>query len=141
MKGLFKRLSILTASLAMVFGVGLVNNEKKAKAEDNILTSASGSGKGYARREITNNGIGWILSMGQSGYLGANSATNHNKSIPTDDDLPVVSAVDSSVSTSTTGFYFYYTTTAVSNVGSIKFMLISKVNATEGKLRKRYLLL
>ena len=29
MKGLFKRLSILTASLAMVFGVGLVNNEKK----------------------------------------------------------------------------------------------------------------
>ena len=33
MKGLFKRLSILTASLAMVFGVGLVNNEKRAKAE------------------------------------------------------------------------------------------------------------
>ena len=33
MKGLFKRLSILTASLAMIFGVGLVNNEKKhAKA-------------------------------------------------------------------------------------------------------------
>ena len=33
MKGLFKRLSILAASLAMVFGVGLVNNEKKnAKA-------------------------------------------------------------------------------------------------------------
>mgnify|MGYP000212928611 CR=1 FL=1 len=32
MKGLFKRLSILTASLAMVFGVGLVNNEKNAKA-------------------------------------------------------------------------------------------------------------
>ncbi len=35
MKGLFKRLSILTASLAMVFGVGLVNSEKKnAKAEN-----------------------------------------------------------------------------------------------------------
>ena len=32
MKGLFKRLSILVASLAMVFGVGLVNNEKSAKA-------------------------------------------------------------------------------------------------------------
>ena len=32
MKGLFKRLSILAASLAMVFGVGLVNNEKNAKA-------------------------------------------------------------------------------------------------------------
>lgn len=33
MKGLFKRLSVLVASLAMVFGVGLVNNEKKnAKA-------------------------------------------------------------------------------------------------------------
>ncbi len=32
MKGLFKRLSILVASLAMVFGVGLVNNEKNAKA-------------------------------------------------------------------------------------------------------------
>ena len=37
MKGLFKRLSVLTASLAMVFGVGLVNNEKKnAKAEATI---------------------------------------------------------------------------------------------------------
>ena len=32
MKGLFKRLSVLAASLAMVFGVGLVNNEKNAKA-------------------------------------------------------------------------------------------------------------
>ena len=32
MKGLFKRLSILTASLAMVFGVGLVNNENNTKA-------------------------------------------------------------------------------------------------------------
>ena len=39
MKGLFKRLSILTASLAMVFGVGLVNNEKKnAKAASNTVT-------------------------------------------------------------------------------------------------------
>ena len=32
MKGLFKRLSVLAASLAMVFGVDLVNNEKNAKA-------------------------------------------------------------------------------------------------------------
>ena len=39
MKGLFKRLSILTASLAMVFGVNLVNNEKKnAKAVSNTVT-------------------------------------------------------------------------------------------------------
>ncbi len=39
MKGLFKRLSVLTASLAMVFGVGLVNNEKKnAKAASNTVT-------------------------------------------------------------------------------------------------------
>ena len=121
MKGLFKRLSILTASLAMVFGVGLVNNEKRAKAEDNVLTSASGSGTGYARRKITNNGIGWILSIGQSGFLGANNKNSHNNSIPTDDDLPVVSAVDPSASISTTGLYFYYTTTAVANVGSIEF--------------------
>ena len=39
MKGLFKRLSVLTASLAMVFGVGLVNEEKKnAKAASNMVT-------------------------------------------------------------------------------------------------------
>ena len=45
MKGLFKRLSILTASLAMVFGVGLVNNEKKnanaATSSNDKITSIS----------------------------------------------------------------------------------------------------
>ena len=45
MKGLFKRLSILTASLAMVFGVGLVNNEKKAKADATIYKQTIFSAK------------------------------------------------------------------------------------------------
>ena len=42
MKGLFKRLSVLAASLAMVFGVDLVNNEKKnAKASISDYTKVT----------------------------------------------------------------------------------------------------
>ena len=37
MRSLFKRLSVLVASLAMVFGVNLVNNEKNAKAVSNTV--------------------------------------------------------------------------------------------------------
>ncbi len=64
MKGLFKRLSILTASLAMVFGVGLVNNEKKnAKAEATIYKQTIFS--------AANN------SAGNSSYTGTfNNTTN-----------------------------------------------------------------
>ncbi len=63
MKGLFKRLSILAASLAMVFGVGLVNNEKNAKAEATIYKQTIFS--------AANN------SAGNSSYTGTfNNTTN-----------------------------------------------------------------
>ncbi len=63
MKGLFKRLSVLVASLAMVFGVGLVNNEKNAKAEATIYKQTIFS--------AANN------SAGNSSYTGTfNNTTN-----------------------------------------------------------------
>lgn len=63
MKSLFKRLSVLVASLAMVFGVGLVNNEKNAKAEATIYKQTIFS--------AANN------SAGNSSYTGTfNNTTN-----------------------------------------------------------------
>ncbi len=123
MKSLLKKLSISMASLAMVVGMGLMskdNTTAKAAAGD-TLTEASGTGSGYgARRTLANNGVNWVLSSGQTGYLGANNATNHNKIVPTAADLPVVQAVNASATTTTTGLYYYYTTTAVANVGALQ---------------------
>ena len=87
------------------------------------LAECSGTGTGYGtRRTLTDShGVEWVLSTGQTGYLGANSATNHNKVKPTAADLPVVKAVKADATTSTTGYYLYYTTTAVANVGSLTF--------------------
>ena len=91
--------------------------------EGDVLAICEGTGNGYGtRRTMTDiHSVKWVLSTGQSGYLGANSATNHNKVKPTAADLPVVKAVKADATASTTGYYFYYTTTPVSNVGSIEF--------------------
>lgn len=124
MKSLWKKLSIGMASFAMVVGIGFTSKNvttAKAAAGD-TLTEASGTGSGYgARRTLTNNGVGWVLSTGQSGFLGTNKAENHTKVTPTAADLPVVQAVNASASTTTTGLYFYYTTTALANVGALQF--------------------
>ncbi len=71
MKGLFKRLSILTASLAMVFGVGLVNNEKKnAKADGESTYSYTFSTKTFTANETQNlSDIDWTLA-GDGAYWG-----------------------------------------------------------------------
>ena len=91
--------------------------------EGDELAICQGTGSGYGtRRTLTDShSVEWVLSTGQSGFLGTNSSTNHDKVKPTAADLPVVKAVKSDASTSTTGYYFYYTTTAVANVGSIEF--------------------
>ena len=91
--------------------------------EGDELAICQGTGSGYGtRRTLTDShSVGWVLSTGQSGYLGTNNATNHNNVKPTAADLPVVKAVKSDASTTTTGYYFYYTTTAVANVGSLEF--------------------
>lgn len=90
--------------------------------EGDELAVCAGTGSGYGtRRTLTDShSVKWVLSTGQSGFLGTNKADNHNKVKPTAADLPIVKAVKADATTSTTGYYFYYTTTAVSNVGSIE---------------------
>ena len=114
---MFKQLQLKTLLLlaCMVMGAG----SAWAQAELAIL---EGSGNyGTRTTKTDSHQVGWVQSTGQPGYLGANSAANHNKVIPTAADLPVVKAVKSDATTSTTGYYFYYTTTPLSDVGSIEF--------------------
>lgn len=87
------------------------------------LASCQGTGSGYGiRRTLSDShGVDWVLSTGQNGYLGTNKADNHGKVKPTAADLPVVKAVSADATTDNTGYYFYYTTTAVANVGSVEF--------------------
>ena len=117
---LFCKMLILSM-LLMVIGVGNVWGAETLK------TTCVGTGSGYGtRRTATYNSIGWVLSTGQSGYLGTNSAENHALVKPTAADLPVVKAQNGSASTTTTGYYFYYTSTAISNVTKIEFYLKGK---------------
>ncbi|MGM9837478.1 MAG: fibronectin type III domain-containing protein [Paludibacteraceae bacterium] len=124
MKKTLRFLSIIVCSL--VFATNAWG------ADGDVLATCSGTGSGYGTRRtsIDANGIGWVLSTGQSGYLGTNNATNHNKVKPTAVDLPVVQAVLSSATTSTTGYYFYYTTTALANVGSLEFSYTDNSGST-----------
>lgn len=120
-------LSMAVAGIGAAVGASYAVNGNEPMmvkaATGDELASCQGTGSGYGtRRTLTDShNVGWVLSTGQSGYLGANNADNHNKVKPTANDLPVVKAVNANVTTSTTGYYFYYTTTAVSNVGSISF--------------------
>ena len=118
--------TIARLRLLLVMFVALSVSINAWAEEGDILTTCQGTGSGYGtRRTLTNNDIGWVLSSGQvsSGttYLGANNATNHGKVKPTATDLPVVKAVKTDATTSTTGYYFYYTSTPLPNVGSIEF--------------------
>ena len=78
MKGLFKRLSVLAASLAMVFGVDLVNNEKKnAKADATVYKQTifsadnNGSGTNSYTSSFQNTTNGFVVTV-------ANGNTNNN---------------------------------------------------------------
>lgn len=98
---------------------------------ETLKTTCVGTGSGYGtRRTATYDGIGWVLASGQTGYLGANSSTNHNKVKPTNADLPVVKAQLASATTSTTGYYFYYTSTAIANVTKIEFSYTEKTGSS-----------
>ena len=115
-----------TIRLLLVMLLTLTVTTNAWGAEGDILTTCQGTGSGYGtRRTLTNNSIGWVLSSGQisngTTYLGANNATNHGKVKPTATDLPVVKAVQPDATTSTTGYYFYYTSDPLPNVGSIEF--------------------
>ena len=94
-------------------------------AEGDVLktynTASTTFTTGY-KRQAGDNFVWW----GQKGYYGANNATNHGKLLPTDADLPVVKAQNSSATTSTTGLYYLYTSEAVANVGAIEINFTAK---------------
>ena len=128
MNKLFTKIATLALGSTMAIGVGVAvgsNTDSRSAraAQGDELAICQGTGSGYGtRRTLTDShSVGWVLSTGQSGYLGTNNSTNHGKVMPTAADLPVVKAVNSSATTSTTGYYFYYTSTAVSNVGALEF--------------------
>lgn len=127
----------LAISLALGVGTGVALNRKEAKPvyanEGDVLTTISGSGSGYQRRAVTDTGdgrnVGWII-IGQSGYLGINNANNNTgaKAGVNANDLPVAKAVDANATSSTstssnscTGYYTFYTTSALTNAGSLVF--------------------
>ena len=91
-------------------------------AGDVLAQLANTAGSGYATRQTKtdNYSVGWVLSGSSSGTWGSNNSQKANVK-PTAADLPVVKGVTSSATTETQWHYFYYTTTAVSNVGSIEF--------------------
>lgn len=114
--------TFLLKTMLLLFAL-IVGSTSAWAVEGDELAICQGTGSGYGtRRTLTDShSVSWVLSTGQTGYLGTNKADNHNKVKPTAADLPVVKAVKSDATTNTTGYYFYYTTTAVANVGSIEF--------------------
>ncbi|MCQ2077968.1 MAG: InlB B-repeat-containing protein, partial [Bacteroidaceae bacterium] len=98
--------------------------------EGDILAEVSGTGSGYGRQTTTDShNVGWV-TIGQSGYFGINKASNNTgaKAGVNATDLPVAKAVDANATSSTstssnscTGYYTFYTTTSLKNVGSIIF--------------------
>ena len=98
--------------------------------EGDVLAEVQGTGSGYGRQTTTDSyKVGWV-TIGQSGYFGINSAKNNTgaKAGVNAIDLPVAKAVDASATSSTstssnscTGYYTFYTTTALKNAGSIVF--------------------
>lgn len=99
-------------------------------AEGDVLAEVQGTGSGYGRQTTTDShNVGWV-TIGQSGYFGINSAANNTgaKAGVNATDLPVAKAVNANATSSTsttsnscTGYYTFYTTTALKNVGSIEF--------------------
>ncbi len=117
-------LKALTLLLVMLMSVNVWG------AEGDVLAEVQGTGSSYGRQTTTDSyNVGWV-TIGQSGYFGINKADNNTgaKAGVNATDLPVAKAVnaDATSSTSTTsnsctGYYTFYTTTALENVGSIEF--------------------
>ena len=136
MNKLFTKIVGAALGLTMAIGVGVAvaSNSKEATpvhaAAGDILAEVSGTGSSYGRQTTTDSyGVGWV-TIGQSGYLGINSAKNNTgaKAGVNANDLPVAKAVDASATSSTstdsdscTGYYTFHTTSSITNAGSMVF--------------------
>ena len=76
MKGLFKKLSILVVSLAMVFGVGLVNNEKSAKAAEEVYKSLTFPDDNQENNKVSAYDVSWTAKNGADSYTITNANNN-----------------------------------------------------------------
>ena len=108
--------------MLLLFALIVGSSSVWAAAGDVLAKLYNTAGSGYATRQTKTDSynVGWVLSGSSSGAWGSNSSQKANVK-PTAADLPVVQGVTSNATTSTQYHYFYYTTTAVSNVGSIEF--------------------
>ena len=113
-KWLLVPLVLLTLSIGNVWGA--VGDALKT-----YDTNSSTFSTGYGRKSGDN-----FIWWGQKNYYGANNATNHGNNKPTANDLPVVKAQKSDATTSTTGYYYLYTSEAVSNVGAVQITFSAK---------------
>lgn len=120
---LFHKMLILSV-LLIVIGVGNMWGAVGG-ALKTYNTGSSTFATGYGRKAGDN-----FVFWGQKGYFGTNSKDNHDKAKPTAADLPVVKAQNASATTSTTGYYFLYTTEAVSNVGAIQITFTAKTGSS-----------
>ncbi|MBO7590780.1 MAG: chitobiase/beta-hexosaminidase C-terminal domain-containing protein [Prevotella sp.] len=116
--------SLLLKSLLLLCAL-VVGMSNLWAAEGDILAQlANTAGSGYATRQTKTADdtyhVAWVLSGSSSGCWGSNSSQKANVK-PTAADLPVVKGVTSNATTDTQYHYFYYATTAVSNVGSVEF--------------------
>lgn len=117
----------ITFLIAAIAAIMLITQPRmvvgQTKTEGDILAELEGTGSSYANRFTYEDDydVTWVVSTCYDGYLGTNKAANHNLVKPTADDLPVVKAVNADVTTNSTGYYFYYTTTPIANVGSLVF--------------------
>ena len=84
-------------------------------------TNSSTFATGYASQAGDN-----FVWYGQKNYFGANNATTHGKIKPAAANLPVVKAQNASATTTTTGYYWCYTSEAVSNVGAVQITFSAK---------------
>ena len=112
----------LLKTMLLLCALVVGSNSLWAAVGDVLAELSNTAGTGYATRQTKTDSysVGWVLSGSSSGVWGSNSSQKGNVK-PTEADLPVVKGVTPSATTSTQYHYFYYTTTAVSNVGSVEF--------------------
>lgn len=125
-------LSVAVAGVGVAVGASMKTQvETKAVEGDSLKaydTNSSTFSTGYKRNSGDN-----FIWYGQKNYFGANNATNHGNFKPTAADLPVVKAKNSSATTSTTGYYYCYTSEAVSNVGYLEIYFTAKSGSSDVK--------
>lgn len=125
-----KHLIFQSRFVILLLGFLTIGISQAQAKEGDILAEVSGTGSGYGRQTTTDShNVGWV-TIGQSGYFGINKANNNTgaKAGVNAIDLPVAKAVDANATSSTstssnscTGYYTFYTTTSLKNVGSIIF--------------------